>query len=264
MVENTKFIDKNKNVVHLEGVQALKKLGEMLTEPIPGPKHFAQAIQYWRFIVAFGMNAIAENQFLPLVRCWDAMRTQFGKNFDDGVFLEACVLADFRFGPEQKSFIERFDAVIGNQPDCQPVRDFADKFAKTRLGLYQITSATKNRVLLKELFTGRAVSVMNTVDQFGAGEIWLVRLLEVEGDTMIFGDPKGWPASYLGHIEDMVRDKMFIYGFDTGQFHKGARPSEATGYEGFMKITGPYWMSIVASDDPNDEILAPDYFKQIQ
>lgn len=48
----------------------------------------------------------------------------------------------------------------------------------------------------RELFTGRVLSTIRSVPEYGKGEIFLTRIVEHNGELFQFGDPKCWPKNH--------------------------------------------------------------------
>jgi len=102
----------------------------------------------------------------------------------------------------------------------------------------------------RELFTGRAISTVRSVEEYGRGEILLVRTIEYQGEVFLFGNPKGWPKETKKQLQSMVTNKLFYF---TGA-------TEVEMYTTFMKLAGPYWMSCVTKDEAVP-ILDPDHYQ---
>jgi hypothetical protein len=67
-----------------------------------------------------------------------------------------------------------------------------------------------------------------------------------------WGDVKTFPADARASIEDMIINKLFYVA------DEAADPLEL--YPTFMKLAGPYWMSVVATNEALP-ILDPDHFR---
>ena len=264
MIKETGFLkDKSGNVVPLDGVKAMLKIKEMLTAPIAGPAHFAEALRCWRFTLAFGMTAVEENQYPALTKCWNDLSKRFrAKTDDDGTIIDSCVFADFKFGDENKSFAAYLRDKMSGEAGMEALCDFLQRLDNSRLGLYQVNGVNKDIIKLEESFTKKTLKAANTIDFCGSREIFLVRLVQVGDDQIIFGDPKAWPASHKVTIENMVLDKMLTYCLDRKMLKRGEVPSEAKMYLRYMKMAGPYWISVVLDEDADAEVLPPNFFKR--
>lgn len=93
------------------------------------------------------------------------------------------------------------------------------------------------------------MSAFPSVEEHTRGEIFLTRMIHLDGQVFLFGHPHGFPADYKKHLEDMIQDKLFYF------------PGASTNvrYEQFMKLAGPYWMSCVTQNDALP-ILSPDHY----
>lgn len=104
----------------------------------------------------------------------------------------------------------------------------------------------------RELFTQRVVDAHPSLEAGEPGEIILGRFFELNGQLYFWGDVKAFPAAARDAIEGMVLDKLLNAGL--------LDHDPSAHYETFMKLAGPYWMSVVASDD-RLPILEPDHYR---
>jgi len=109
---------------------------------------------------------------------------------------------------------------------------------------------TKQVAKFRELITGRVIEAFPSVEEYGKGEILLVRTMTAGNQVYLFGNPKGFPKDAKAQIEDMVISKLFY-------FEDRETPIEQ--YEAFMRLAGPYWMSCVTQNDATP-ILEPDHY----
>ncbi len=237
----------------LDELRAARNAHGFLTESIPGPEDVAEAIRAFRYLMFFGVACVAEDKYPPLTRCWRELESLFMRDpaFDDGVFVQSWILLDFPFGPERETALDYFAQFLNGIDGAERWRPFIDSARKSRLGLYQDVGRTKKAAKFRELFTGRELSVLPSVDEYDKGEIFLTRMLSAGNQIFMFGNPKGFPRDRKRQIEEMIMDKMFY--FDPA-------PTPAATYETFMKLAGPYWMSCVTSDQ-DAPILDPDHYR---
>jgi hypothetical protein len=235
----------------LEELRAFKGTHEFLTEPIEGPEGIAYHIRGFRYLLFFAVVCIAEEKYPPLSRCWKDLDRVFmhAPPFDDDLFVQAWILLDFPFGPKGETALDYFEQFLAGSEGGAQFQYFIDEARKSRLGLYQDVMRTKTVSKFRELFTGRAVSTFRSVEEYGRGEILLVRTIEYRGDVFLFGDPKGWPKETKKQLQNMAT-KLFYF--------KGA--TEVEMYTTFMKLAGPYWMSCVTKDEAVP-ILDPDHYR---
>jgi len=236
----------------LDELRAAKSAYAFLTEAIPGPRSIAEAIRAFRYLTLFGVACVAEDKYPPLTRCWKELEALFMGDpaFDDGVFVQSWILLDFPFGPKRETALDYFEQFLSGAEGRERWSPFIEAARASRLGLYQDVARTETAGKFQELFTGRELSVFVSVDEYGQGKIFLTRMMTAGDHTFMLGNPKGFPRDKRRPIEEMILDK--VSRFDPG-------PSQAAGYEAFMKLAGPYWMSCVTSDQ-DAPILDPDHY----
>jgi hypothetical protein len=234
-----------------EARQALEKMSAYLTEPIPGPPSVVYYIRGFRELLLFASLWIAEDKYPPLTRCWKELEPLFMTDplFDDEMFVQAWVLFDFPFGPKGETVLDYFHAeMVAGREGGERLRPFVEGARKSRLGLWQDTGRTEKVSRFRELFTGKTVAALRSVDEYGQGEIFLVRMIEHEGEVFLFGDPKGFPRETKDQLQGMVAGKMLYF----------PGKNDVERYTTMMKLAGPYWMSCVTKNEDVD-ILDPDH-----
>lgn len=199
---------------------------------------------------------MAMDESPSLKKCWEDVHQIF-KTFDDETFLEAYCFADFPY-QEGKNFADIFALGDGKEDGLDHIALFARKLSITRLGVYQVILANSKIIKLRESFTGKVYEVFNTIDASNPGEMFLVRLFPVDNRYMLFGDPKVFPKGRKKALEDMIVDKAWIYY--SSFYGSSNADSEIELYERHLKLSGPYWMSLVTEDHSID-ILDPDHWK---
>jgi hypothetical protein len=196
---------------------------------------------------------VADGECAPLERAWRELERYFGRDasFRQGYFVPSWLLLDF---PSEPGGLTAAEAFEGFARACQR-GDLADLVAKlrgTRLGVYQELSTSADLVRLRELFTGRELEVDARFERGGPGELYLGRLVELGGAWHFWGELSSFPAEALAQIQEMVTAKLPIVAADL------ATTNPPAAYERFMKLAGPYWMSIVGGDAAMP-ILDPDH-----
>jgi hypothetical protein len=93
------------------------------------------------------------------------------------------------------------------------------------------------------------------------GQICLARVLTAGGHKFLFGETHCWPSENASHIFNMMLDKMSLYCLEVPKMGSESRLSAQ--YEKFMKISGPYWMSIVGESDYFADVIMPDFYDDI-
>ena len=230
-----------------------KRVHEFLTEPAPGPAGIAAHIRAFRYLLFFGIACVVENKYPPLTRCWKDLDKLFmaDRAFDDSMFVQAWILMDFPFGPQRQTAIDYFEEFLKDTEFGIQLQEFVYEARRSRLGLHQDVMRTKKVAKFRELVTGRVIEAFPSVEEYGKGEILLVRTMTAGNQIYFFGNPKGFPKEAKAQVEDMVIGKLFYFeDYDT--------PIQQ--YEAFMKLGGPYWMSCVTQNDAVP-ILEPDHYQ---
>lgn len=240
--------------LHLKDL--LSQLNGYLLEDLPGPKYFTEAIRNWRQFFILCMTSIHTDEFPPLTQCWNELEERFGDSFSDEVFMASCILADFQFGKENLSFADR---LISSEPE--ELQDFAAQIARSRLGVYQILDIKNNFLTLKEFFTDKVISVFHMLEEPEKGQICLARVLTARNHKFVFGEIHCWPSENKSQIFNMIVDKISLYCLDATK--NGSESRLSAQYEKFMKISGPYWMSIVGETDFFADVIMPDFYDDI-
>ena len=237
----------------LDELRSAKQAHAFLSERVAGPEGIAEYVRGFRFLLFFGLACIAEDKYPPLTRCWKDLEKLFMSDpaFDDGVFVQSCVLMDFPFGPEGQTALDCFEDFLKGSEGANEFQRFIDAARPSRLGLHQDVMRTKKVAKFRELLSGKVTEAFPSVEAYGKGEILLARMMAYRDQVFVFGDPKGFPKEKRTQIEDMVLDKIMIYS--------DAEEAPEAQYEKFMKLAGPYWMSCVTQNDATP-ILAPDHY----
>lgn len=236
----------------LDELSHMKEVHELLSAPVSGPPALAYAVQSFRFLQMFGITSVVQNNPPALSRCWKDLEGRFMQDpaFSAEVFIPSWILLDFPCGPDGRTAVDYFETWLGSHSQLQPFKKFIDAVRPTRLGLYQEVVRSKRVARYRELFTGRVIEAYPSVERGEPGELILARALELDGSVYFWDEVKAFPADSLQAIEDMVGAKLFYFG---------NQASSAARYESFMKLAGPYWMSVVGSNDALP-ILAPNHY----
>lgn len=237
----------------LDELRNVKAVHELLTEKIPGPPVVGYTTRSFRFLKMYAIACIVENKHPALTRCWKELERLFMRDpaLRDEFFVSSWILLNFPCGPDQQTLLDHFERFIREGNHQEQFAQFIQAVRPTRLGLYQEVLRSGSSVRYRELVTGRVVEAHPSLESGGSGEIVLGRLIELEGQKYFFGDAKAFPADARETIENMVIDKLFYVD------EEASTPDGL--YEAFMRLAGPYWMSIVAKND-NLPILNPDHY----
>jgi hypothetical protein len=241
----------------LDQLRGVKEAHSLLTETFPGPPIIGYAIRSFRFCEMFAIAAIVENKFPVLTRCWKELEGLFMRDaaFREGYFVQSWILFDFPCDATRRTALEHFEEFLENCGQREQFDVFLRAMRGTRLGLYQEIMRTGTVVRYAELVTERIIDVAPSIEQGEPGEIVLGRIVELEGQFYFWGEVKAFPAEARASIEDMVIGKLFYFE-DEASTPVGL-------YEAFMKLAGPYWMSIGARSDELP-ILDPDHYLTYQ
>ncbi|MDX2054405.1 MAG: hypothetical protein SFV15_18535 [Polyangiaceae bacterium] len=237
----------------LDELRNVKHAHAFLTEAFPGPPIIGYTVRSFRFCQLFATACVVENKFPPLTRCWKELDRLFTRDaaFRDGMFVPSWIMFDFPCESNGRTLLDCFEDFL-DENGREHFAVFLSAIRPTRLGLYQEILRTAKVVKYRELFTERVTEVVPSIEGGSPGEIVLGRVVELDGQAYFWGDVKAFPAEKRADIEDMVAGKLFYF--------EGEAPTMGGLYEAFMKLAGPYWMSIVASND-RLPILDPDHYQ---
>ncbi len=238
----------------LEQLRSVKVNHRLLTEGFPGPPVIGYSIRSFRFLRLFALACIAEDKHPALTRCWKELDRLFMRDpaLSNEFFVPSWVLFDFPCGPARQTVLDHFQRFAEEAGRAEHFAPFIEAAAGSRLGLYQEVLRSGSQIKYRELLSGRVVYAHASIESGSSGEIVLGRLVELDGQNYFFGDVQTFPAGHRAHIEGMVERKLFCV------------EDEATSadelYETFMRLAGPYWMSVVASNEATP-ILDPDHYR---
>lgn len=244
---------KSPSAYSVDELRATKQVHAFLSENVPGPAELAHYIRAFRYLTFFGIACVAEDKYPPLTRCWKDLERRFMRDsaFDDGVFVQSWILMDFPFGPAGQTVLDYFDEFLEGTDVGSQFQSFIEAARKSRLGIHQDVMRTKKVAKFRELLSGKVTEVFPSVEEYGKGEILLIRTMTCGDQVFFFGNPKGFPKEAKNQIEDMVLNKLFY--FDDIE-------DPIAQYEAFMKLAGPYWMSCVCSNQ-DAPVLDPDHYQ---
>ncbi|SMF35151.1 hypothetical protein [Pseudobacteriovorax antillogorgiicola] len=229
--------------VNVAALKSLKQLRKLIDKKVDAPEPFKKVLEDWNKFRVYAITAVVYDEYPALTKCWKHLQAKFGEwAFDESMI---CAWAFFNFPLENGlSFGENF---VASDDAPEQLKPFVRDMVATRLGLYQVVLNSGKYLRLKELITDKVFEAHNTIDTPATGEISLARLVPVDDRFMIFGSPSSFPAEYKEQLESMVLSKMLLY------YGEGS-----DSYEKHMKLSGPYWVSVV-SENRNADILNPDY-----
>jgi hypothetical protein len=210
------------------------------------------AMQSFTKVEALGVALIMSDAFPAARRAHDDVMKRFNKDraFDDGVTLMSWLLFNF---PASAGGVPLAPEVLNQAPPtlAGDIGPFIEEALGSRLGLYEVIKDDHDHCRLKELFTGKAVTLAQTLGGMGRGSITLCRVMPIGERHWAFGNAPEFPSSKRSVIQNMVEEKMFIYF---------PEDNDVKSYQAMMRLAGPYWFSIVAQDHRGD-ILNPDHYR---
>ncbi len=229
-----------------------------MKEAPPSVRYFYQC---FRFLYFFVLILIDEKRFPALNKCWDDLRARYShmEIFEDGVFLESWIFFDFPITEDGRTVLDEYEASMKDSETLAKSQPFIQATRTSRLGLYQEVLSTSKVTKFKELFTNRVISTLRSVLEYNANEIFLGRIVQLEENQFLLGDPKCFPPNRKQALLDMVTDRILDLGYADPEFDRSLPIGDL--YGKFMKIAGPYWMSVVC-DDHDSEILQPHHHKK--
>jgi len=246
----------NLDQLSFEQCRSFKQLYAMLTESVGGPPGYRIFYRFSMHFLFYASCCRVENKFPALTRCWSALEKNFlTTRFDNEWFVYFWMLCDFPLGKDSdKTLIDHFHEFMIAEGsglsavDREHFEHFFQQLRASRLGFYQEILSTTKVTKFRELFTGKVVSTIRSVPDYDSGEIFLGRIVFHLGDAFLIHNPNNFPPEAKASVEQMIRDKLF-YLAESG--------NDSVDYEKFMKLAGPYLMS-VTNDDEDCPILDPD------
>lgn len=239
--------------LNFEQCRDFKNFYSLLTEEVGGPPGYQIFHRFKLHLLFYGICCLEEKSYPQLNKCWSALEPYFlTSEYDNEWLVYFWIFCDFPLEEgSDKTILDHFyDFVTQTESKMLAEADQVhfDQFVKqlkgSRLGLYQETLSTAKVTKFKELFTGEVISTVRSVPDYERGEIFLGRIVSYLGDSFLIHDPRNFPGEAKTALENMVRNKLF-YISDSG--------NEAEDYVQFMRLAGPYWMSVTHNDE-NDEV----------
>ncbi len=239
-------------------LRVMKESHRLLTQEFKGPPAIGRSIRAFRMLQLFGAACAVEGKHPALTRCTKELDALFGKDaaFAEGLFVPSWVLMNFPCGPGELTALDHFESFLDGTSQLERVRPFIEAARASRLGLYQTVLRSTELARFRELFTDRVIDMTPQFDAGEPGEIVLGRLMVLDGQTYFWGGVKIFPPSALQMVQNMVLDKLLALDWvDYAQSGSELTPS----YEKFMRLAGPYWMSVVATNEELP-VLDPDHY----
>jgi hypothetical protein len=242
----------NTKVVDLAAVRAMKAAHAELFR-FAGPPEIAEFVRLFRLVGLFAHFAMSERRFPILERAWADLERFTSHPEADEFTATSWMFLDLPVTDDHRTIAEVFAAEIA--PNSPEVKKFVEVVRASRYGVYADAGGTGSSHRLVELITRRRVTVLRGVDA-DPGELFWTRIIEWRGKRFMLGDTRGWPASRREHLTDMLIGRLV-----TSPWQAPGASNEAV-YERFMKMTGPYWLSIVYLRSDDDPVLEPTHFER--
>ena len=241
-----------------EQCRAFKQAYAMLTDSVGGPPGYQIFYRFSMHLLFYAVCCRVENTFPALTRCWRELEKHFlTPQFDNEWFVYFWLLCDFPLSSENdRTLLDYFHEFMLTEAtglsalDREHLENFLQQLGASRLGFYQEIRSTAKLTKFRELFTGKLISSIRSVPDYLPGEIFLGRIVSHLGDTFLIHNPNNFPAQAKASVERMISNKFF-YLAESG--------NAVADYENFMKLAGPYLMSIT-NDDDDCPIFDPNHY----
>jgi hypothetical protein len=217
------------------------------------PPEQAYVMRSFKKIEMLGVCLCASGEYSAANSCFEDIIKRFDKDiaFSDGVSLLAWILFNFPINSDGTTLATE---VLKKFPDLtDELSPFVDAMNHSRLGVYEARGDGQDSSRLKELFTGKRLT-LNHALQIPRGKIAILRVLTLADQSWAFGDSGEFPGENRLVFENMVKRKMSVYFPDKDPLKS---------YETMMRLAGPYWFSILARES-GDDILEPNHYLSYQ
>jgi len=241
---------RNTQVVNLDDVRNMQEAHRRLFR-FEGPPAIAAFVRMFRLIGLFGHFAMSQKRFPVLNRAWADLQWILRNPDADEFSVASWAFLDLPVTDDGRTVAELFRAEIA--PNHAEVGAFVDMTRASRYGIYVDDGGTRRSHRLRELVTGRRVTVTRGVDSED-GELFWTRIIDFGGMSFMLGDTRGWPPSQLATVTDMLIARLSAPRWMT------AAASVADAYQNFMKMAGPYWLSMLYARSDHDPLLEPDHY----
>lgn len=241
---------RNAEVVDLAAVREMKEAHRRLLDA-PGPPPVAAFVRLFRLVNLFALFALQKKRFPVLNRAWADLQWVMKHPELDEFAVNGWLLFDLPVTDDGRTVVEVFAAEIA--PDDGGLRAFVEEARRSRYGIYVDDGGTGSSQRLVELLTRRRRMVVRSASHVRGELIW-TRIIEHGGMTFMLGDTRGWPPPYRDQVADMLVDRI-----EDSRWADETDSPEAA-YEQFMKLSGPYWFSVLFSRSDRDPVLMPDHY----
>ncbi|MCC6810750.1 MAG: hypothetical protein IT381_25195 [Deltaproteobacteria bacterium] len=238
---------RNAKVVDLAAVRQMREAHRALFS-FDGPPEIGAFVRLFRLTGLFAFFAMEQRRFPILNRAFADLQWVAQHPDADEFVLASWLYFDLPVTEDGRTLVEAFAAEIA--PENEDMRRFVNITTKSRFGIYADTGGTRSTHRLQELLTRRRVTVTRGVDA-DPGELFFARIIDTGGMRFMLGNTRGWPASYVGTVTAMMMTRIAA----------SVAAEEAVGeaHEKFMKLSGPYWFSVLYTASDDDLVLDPEH-----
>lgn len=238
---------RNSNVVNLKAVRDLQEAHRALFQ-FEGPPAIAELVRLFRMTGLFAFLQMQQKRFPILNRAWADLQWILKNPAADEFSVASWVYFDLPVTQDGRTIVEVFGAEIApNHPSAQA---FVDVARKSRYGIYVDDGGTGRTHRLVELVTRRRVTALRGVHG-DPGELYWTRIIDWRGQKFILGDTRGWAPASRNTVTELVLKHV---GEEPWSSSSSTLPEA---YERFMKLSAPYWLSMLYGQNEDDPILTP-------
>ncbi len=238
------------NVVDLDAVREMQAAHSALFH-FEGPPGIREFVRMFRLLHFYAIVALSEKKYPVLNRAWDDLRWVMNHPEIDEFSVNSWLFLDLPVADDGRTLAEEFAATVAMGDEG--AANFARITKSSHHRIYVDAGGTGPFQTLVDLITGEKVTVTRGTDAERGELIW-TRVIEYGGMKFMLGNSRGWPPSQRNAVTAMLRDRLDEFEFTM----------ELTGktqvYEQFMKLAGPYWLSILYAQSDSDPLYAPEHF----
>jgi hypothetical protein len=238
---------RNSEVVDLKAIRDLQEAHRAVFE-FKGPPAIAELVRMFRMTGLFAFLQMQQKRFPVLNRAWADLQWILKNPAADEFSVASWAYFDLPVTEDGRTIVQVFGADIA--PKHPGVQAFVDVARNSRYGIYVDDGGTGRTHRLVELVTRRRVTVLRGVHG-DSGELYWTRIIEWRGQKFMLGDTRGWTSANRDFVTELVLK------------HVGEEPWSSLcstlpeAYERFMKLSGPYWLSMLYSQNEDDPVLLP-------
>lgn len=205
-------------------------------------------VRMFRMLGLFAHLAMHEKRFPILNRAWVDLQRILQNPAADEFSVASWVFLDLPVTGDGKTVADVFAAEMAQyNADASA---FVQVTRNSRYGVYVDDGGTRRTHRLVELVTRKRVTVRRGIN-VDPGELVWTRIIDWNGVKFMLGDSRGWPPAHRDAVTDMLLKRLVVPAWLT----PGSPMVDA--YERFMKLAGPYWLSMLYANNEADPVLEP-------